>query len=198
MKALAWAAMSIVLFAGGLAHAQQVTSDQITEQLRPPPLTRSIAQPGGVPKADRELVDDLRGLTRSITVEERTALAPIVANDALPQLDLTIEFEFDSDELTPEASRTLFELGTALSGDTLKNMVFVLAGHTDAKGSEEYNLALSDRRALTVKRFLVRAFQIDPQSLIAVGFGEEQLKNVRDPEAAENRRVAVVNVGGGY
>ncbi|MBC8013736.1 MAG: OmpA family protein [Methyloceanibacter sp.] len=72
--------------------------------------------------------------------------------------------------------------------------MFLVAGHTDAKGSDGYNLDLSDRRAKSVLRFLIEEFDIDPKQLVAVSFGEEQLKNDEDPRAAENRRVQVVNV----
>ena len=72
--------------------------------------------------------------------------------------------------------------------------MFLVAGHTDAKGSDVYNLDLSDRRAKSVQNFLIEQFDIDPKQLVAIGFGEEQLKNKEDPRAAENRRVQVVNM----
>ena len=45
-----------------------------------------------------------------------------------------------------------------------------------------------------MKRFLVSNFHIDPESLITLGFGEEQLKNPYSPFSGENRRVQIVNV----
>jgi outer membrane protein OmpA-like peptidoglycan-associated protein len=72
--------------------------------------------------------------------------------------------------------------------------VFLVAGHTDAKESHDHNLNLSDRRAKAVRSFLIDKFGIDPERLVAVGFGEEQLKNKDDPLAAENRRVQVINM----
>jgi outer membrane protein OmpA-like peptidoglycan-associated protein len=72
--------------------------------------------------------------------------------------------------------------------------VFLVAGHTDAKGSDAYNLILPDQRAKAVAGFLVENFHIDPKQLVAVGFGEEKLKNSENPLAAENRRVQVVNM----
>jgi outer membrane protein OmpA-like peptidoglycan-associated protein len=70
--------------------------------------------------------------------------------------------------------------------------VFLVAGHTDAKGSDAYNLILPDQRAKAVAG--VENFHIDPKQLVAVGFGEEKLKNSENPLAAENRRVQVVNM----
>ena len=72
---------------------------------------------------------------------------------------------------------------------------FLIAGHTDAKGSDEYNLALSQRRAASVKAFLVETYKVDEGRLSVIGFGEEQLKNKEDPLADENRRVQIVNTG---
>lgn len=69
--------------------------------------------------------------------------------------------------------------------------VFQIEGHTDAVGSDAYNLQLSRQRARAVKQALIRFFVIPPHSLIAVGLGERYLKiPTPDPEA-ENRRVTV-------
>jgi hypothetical protein len=70
----------------------------------------------------------------------------------------------------------------------------MVAGHTDGRGSAEYNLGLSNARAKSVREFLIKKFDIAPDQLVAVGFGEEQLKNADDPDAGENRRVQVVNM----
>lgn len=86
------------------------------------------------------------------------------------------------------------KLGAALSDEKLKGSVFLVAGHTDAKGSDAYNLSLSDQRAKSVAEFLIENFHIDPKQLVAIGFGEEKLKNRENPLAAENRRVQVVNM----
>src|SRR6185369_13219338 len=76
----------------------------------------------------------------------------------------------------------------APSDDKLKGSVFLVSGHTDAKGSDAYNLSLSDQRAKSVAEFLIENFHIDPKQLVAIGFGEEKLKNRENPLAAENRR----------
>ena len=76
----------------------------------------------------------------------------------------------------------------------MQGAVFVLGGHTDAKGSDEYNRHLSERRAESVKYFLTHKFDLPAGSLIAIGYGEEQLKNPHDPYAPENRRVQIVNM----
>ena len=61
--------------------------------------------------------------------------------------------------------------------------------------SGERNMTLSERRAEAVRDYLVGHFSIGASRLIAIGYGEERLKNTADPDAAENRRVEVVNLG---
>ena len=75
-----------------------------------------------------------------------------------------------------------------LAGDT-----FLIAGHTDAAGTDSYNQSLSERRAEAVKIFLAQQFKLSSDQLVAIGFGKSQLKNTGNPLAAENRRVQIVN-----
>jgi len=144
----------------------------------------------------KELNAKLRGLkTRRITVEEREDVAKLIEESKAPNVDVQIFFAFDSAEILPEARPSLDELGKALSDAKLGNASFLIAGHTDAKGSDSYNLALSQRRAESVKAFLVETYGVDGARLAVIGFGEEQLKDPDDPFADENRRVQIVNTG---
>jgi outer membrane protein OmpA-like peptidoglycan-associated protein len=111
----------------------------------------------------------------------------------LPSVDLEVQFEYDSAILTPQAVETLTPLGHALSDARLADGAFLIAGHTDAKGSSSYNLRLSQRRAEAVRQFLIDNFKIAPERLVAKGFGEQRLKVQQTPRAAENRRVQIVN-----
>ena len=70
----------------------------------------------------------------------------------------------------------------------------MLAGHTDAVGGEEYNQDLSSRRADSVKSYLMQKYSLAPDHLVTAGFGKTRLKNKDNPQAAENRRVEVVNM----
>jgi outer membrane protein OmpA-like peptidoglycan-associated protein len=144
----------------------------------------------------KELNAKLRGFkTRQITVEERDDVAKLIEESKAPNVDVQILFAFDSADILPEARPSLDELGKALSNAKLGSAVFLIAGHTDAKGSADYNLALSQRRAGSVKAFLVETYGVDGGRLAVIGFGEEQLKNPDDPLADENRRVQIVNTG---
>ena len=159
-------------------------------------LTRSLgAQPSaGMSGRDKQFVNQMRGKTRGIRFEERKQLATIVKTYNLASVDLEIYFDYDSDMISAKARPDLVQLGTALRSDALKGAVFLVSGHTDAAGGGDYNLDLSDRRAQNVASFLTHTFGIESSRLIAVGYGEEQLKNPGDPTAAENRRVTIVNL----
>ncbi len=85
-------------------------------------------------------------------------------------------------------------LGKALSDPNLKGSTFVLAGHTDGVGGEEFNQELSNRRADSVKRYLTEKFGLASDHLVAAGYGKTRLKNPKNPSAPENRRVEVVNM----
>ncbi len=196
-------ALSVLLAAGtaALPAAAQsnVSADSILNALKPKGKTRSIVvgdQPSSMTADQKQFVRSLQGGTRAIVVEERKELAKIVKEQKLPSIDLTVNFDYNSADINRTAEPVLRELGTALRNPSLKGAVIMLSGHTDASGSAEYNQDLSQRRAQSVRSYLIQTYGVDDGQLIAVGFGEEQLKNTDQPEAPENRRVQIVNLGG--
>jgi outer membrane protein OmpA-like peptidoglycan-associated protein len=180
----------------GPAKAEDPSTNQIVKSLQPKVKFRSFdPNQAGKDAKQADLVHRLQNAkTRQITVEERKEVVDVIEDNDLPAIDLEVFFDFDSAEITPEALPILKKLGAALSDEKLKGSVFLVAGHTDAKGSDAYNLALSDQRAKSVAGFLIENFHLDPKQLVALGFGEEKLKNPENPLAAENRRVQVVNM----
>jgi outer membrane protein OmpA-like peptidoglycan-associated protein len=111
-------------------------------------------------------------------------------------LDLEIMFEFDSARLTREGREVLDVLGDALRSDELANASsIVLEGHTDAKGSDAYNNALSMMRAQAARQYLIQKFSFNVDKIRSLGKGKSQLADPRDPEGAVNRRVRVVVEG---
>jgi outer membrane protein OmpA-like peptidoglycan-associated protein len=178
------------------ASAEDPSTNQIVKSLQPKVKFRSFDPNQAAKDAKQaDLVHRLQNAkTRQITVEERKEVVEVIEDNDLPAIDLEVFFNFDSAEITPEALPILKKLGAALSDEKLKGSVFLVGGHTDAKGSDAYNLALSDQRAKSVAGFLIENFHLDPKQLVAIGFGEEKLKNKENPLAAENRRVQVVNM----
>lgn len=125
-------------------------------------------------------------------VEAKYATAPInqaVAQSPKKYSESRITFEVGSDRLTPYAKRVLDIFGTAIQSPQLANAQFVIEGHTDGTGSDQYNLDLSKRRAESVIRYLVHTSGIDPTRLAAKGKGRRELVNQDDPASSENRRV---------
>jgi outer membrane protein OmpA-like peptidoglycan-associated protein len=119
----------------------------------------------------------------------------IEGEDKPPSIDLYIAFEFDSDKLKTEVLLTLRRLGVALKDTRLSSYRFRIAGHTDAKGSAEYNQKLSERRAEAVRNYLVFQYDIEINRIETVGFGKTQLLDPLKPEDGINRRVQVINLG---
>jgi OmpA-OmpF porin, OOP family len=107
----------------------------------------------------------------------------------------TIQFAFGSTELTPESSATLKNLGDALNHQLADQKSFLIEGHTDRKGTRAYNDELSKGRAEAVKDYLVRETGVSPDRLQTAGKGFSEPANPKNPYAAENRRVVIVNLG---
>ncbi len=130
--------------------------------------------------------------TRSLSLGEREEIAEIAATK--PNIDLDIQFDYNSDKITQTSMPSVQALGQALTNANLKGSTFVVAGHTDAIGSEGYNQDLSERRAETIKRYLTEKFGIAGSDLVAVGYGKTKPKDPNAPMDPINRRVQVVNM----
>jgi outer membrane protein OmpA-like peptidoglycan-associated protein len=103
-------------------------------------------------------------------------------------LAVPIRFGFDSAQVLPESMPALEAVasGIKLAGPSAK---IVIEGHTDAVGSDAYNLTLSEKRALAVKTYLVLQQGIPAGNLRTVGLGKSELITPEKPLAPENRRV---------
>jgi outer membrane protein OmpA-like peptidoglycan-associated protein len=107
--------------------------------------------------------------------------------------NLHVSFEYNSAVLQTDARITLDNLGLALSDPSLAGYKFLIGGHTDAKGSATYNQALSKKRALAVRDYLVSHYKIPASKLTAKGYGSVQLLDPEHPLNGINRRVQIVN-----
>jgi outer membrane protein OmpA-like peptidoglycan-associated protein len=157
--------VSFFLVGTGYAQApmRSATSEELIQKLEPssPPLLT-------------------RGM-RNLTPEARQK----------PNVDLSIQFEFDSAKLLPESRPLLDNLAKAINSDKLRGFTFVIEGHTDIVGSTEYNQKLSDQRALSVLAYLASK-GVSKERLKALGKGSTELLMPDKPDAAENRRVRVI------
>lgn len=127
---------------------------------------------------------------------DRVNRAPLFAQlDQLAQFTIAVQFDFNSARIRPDSFRAVGLMADALYHPYLQGYRFLIVGNTDAKGSREYNLKLSQQRADAIRDALINPFGISPSRIEAVGLGEEQLLNPAKPDAAENRRVQLINIG---
>ena len=100
-------------------------------------------------------------------------------------------FEYDSDELTPEAQQTLNEDATMLKRYT--TWAVTIEGHCDERGTAEYNLALGERRAVTTRAYLM-SLGVAADRLRTVSYGKEFPFDAAHTETAfsKNRRAHFV------
>lgn len=128
------------------------------------------------------------GYGRPVPIDRSGTPATVVI-DTRYVFEQTVYFRYDSAELTERARTQLTALGRALQSPRLKPYRYLIAGHTDAVGSPDYNRDLSLRRAVAVARYLVARFGIEPRRIEVAGFGATRLKDPRNPLGAVNRRV---------
>src|ERR1700710_1166453 len=197
-------ALSIVTFGAalsmtaGLAFAgDTVSADKILNALKPKSATRGLSVGPQVDTAaqakEASFVDKLRNRkTRSLSRGERQEIAEIASSK--PKIDLEIRFDYNSADISKASMPAVQELGKALSNPNLKGSTFVVAGHTDAAGGEDYNQGLSERRADTIKRYLTESYDINGADLVTVGYGKSRPKDAADPLDPANRRVQVVKM----
>jgi outer membrane protein OmpA-like peptidoglycan-associated protein len=123
--------------------------------------------------------------------------APPSASPQRTSISLNVFFEFDSDKILPDYFRDLEKLGNVLTAPEYSVNRVQVEGHTDSIGSDSYNLRLSERRAESVKQYLVQRFQIPSDRLVVRGFGKSQpiASNATPDGRDKNRRVEVVNLG---
>jgi peptidoglycan-associated lipoprotein len=102
-------------------------------------------------------------------------------------LEDRISFDFDQSDLSSEARQKLSAKAEVLRGQP--NLSLRIEGHADERGSDEYNLALSNRRAISAMRYLMNQ-GVAQDRLESVGFGEERPLDSAETEAAwaRNRR----------
>jgi outer membrane protein OmpA-like peptidoglycan-associated protein len=180
-----------------LAGSDTVPAAQILNALKPKQATRSLSAGAQVDPTvtakEASFLNTVRNRqTRSLSLGERQEIAEIAANK--PKIDLEIHFDYNSADISKGSTQAVQELGKALSDASMKGSTFVVAGHTGAIGSEAYNQDLSERRADTIKRYLVEHYGLTGSDLVTVGYGKTRPKDPSAPMDPTNRRVQVVNM----
>lgn len=131
-------------------------------------------------------------IDRTYSMEE-VRRSPML-RDRMRRIDLdAINFEFGAWEVTQDQYPALQRVANAMRRviDRNPDEMFLVEGHTDAVGSDEDNLSLSDRRAESVAIILTEQFAVPPENLTTQGYGEQYLKVNTEQAERQNRRVAV-------
>jgi outer membrane protein OmpA-like peptidoglycan-associated protein len=157
-----------------IVEYEHASDDDLYETLEAPPIDR---------------------LDRAYSLEEIRDNYELRARVRRIDLD-TVNFEFGSWEVGPDQYHKLERIARAILRLLERNpdAVVMVEGHTDAVGSDEDNLSLSDRRASAVAEILSDQFGVPPENLVTQGYGEQYLKvETQGPERL-NRRVTILNI----
>jgi peptidoglycan-associated lipoprotein len=124
----------------------------------------------------------------TIGIERPKHNTPIPLNELDSSLVQRVHFDYDKDLLLPDA-----KTGIQINAAWIKMHTeydILLEGHCDERGSNEYNIALGDRRAQSVREYMIRQ-GINPERIITRSFGEEKPLDLRQTNEAFalNRRV---------
>ncbi|RZL91132.1 MAG: OmpA family protein [Variovorax sp.] len=152
--------------------------------------TRSIRLLDDAPAAQPKFIA-AAAVALAKTSARASAPAPTAPEDSTADasaLSLPVRFAFDSADILPAARAQLDALADGIKLLEPKSIVTV-EGHTDAVGSDAYNLELSRVRARAVRDYLVQRHGIDAARLKTVGYGEGRPIEDAEPNAAVNRRV---------
>ncbi len=173
-------------------------------QLCCPRLDVDIPREEYIVDAGRASEDDIYGALRRAPVEplDRTytldeVLASASLRERLRSVNIdTINFDFGSWEVGPQQAAMLESVAAVLRRITNDSPgeTFLVEGHTDAVGSEEDNLSLSDRRAQAVADVLSQQFGVPRENLVTQGYGKQFLLIPTDGPERRNRRVVVRRV----
>jgi OmpA-OmpF porin, OOP family len=137
------------------------------------------------------LAQPAKPMTTAATAPHRAKVASAAAPLAGTRANLMLNFEYNSDQMTPAAEGKAKVFAQALMSPELKDKRFLIEGHTDSRGSRDLNVDLSRRRAQSVANFLV-AQGVDQGRVEVKGVGPDQPLPGHSAAAEANRRVEAV------
>jgi outer membrane protein OmpA-like peptidoglycan-associated protein len=157
-------------------------------------LLLSVATASAEELSHEEMICALNPQCATPFVDRRLRGVTSIASVRAPlSFDITLNFAYDSAELTPDSRAKLDRVAKALTDPTTNKFDIIVSGHTDGRGSVEYNQRLSERRAEASRRYLITQHGIAPSRLVAKGYGKSQLLLPAEPSNELNRRVQFQN-----
>ena len=192
MKKSIWVVLALLLVIPGLLFTAscgkkslkadiETMKDKTKEAPAPPPPPPPAPAPAPVVQKAPEPV---KISEEEIRAREKAAAMQVLMNE-------DVYFDYDSAALTPAAQEILKK--KAVSLNKYSNVSMTIEGHCDERGTNEYNLALGERRAESAKKFLVD-LGLASSRFTTISFGEEKPKATGQYEAswAENRRTDII------
>lgn len=168
---------------------------------QPAPAPAPAAQPDDQAARDRARMDSIDAANRAKAERDRAAAdaaakAAALKASLMQDLSAMIHFEFDKSDVKSDDETNLNRKAAILASNG--GVRIRIAGHADERGSDEYNLALGNRRAASAKRYLVNK-GVEGGRIETVSYGEERpLDSGHDETAwAKNRRDEFDVTGGG-
>ncbi|MGH7568234.1 MAG: peptidoglycan-associated lipoprotein Pal [Gemmatimonadales bacterium] len=146
-------------------------------------------------EAERRAREEAERIARQREADSLAAIAR-AADDVRNMLAAMIHFDFDRANIRPDDAATLDQKVAILQANP--DLRIRITGHCDERGSDEYNLALGNRRSTAAKQYLV-SHGIDASRIETQSYGEERpIAAGSDEDAwAQNRRAEVEIIGGG-
>jgi peptidoglycan-associated lipoprotein len=181
----------------GCALTLTACSKKTPETMTPAPTTPPVAQRDTAAErmareaAERARQDSIARARASEDAAERERQLQAIRG----VLEAPVYFEYDDDRLTEAAATALAQKVQILRANP--GVSVRITGHTDERGSVEYNLALGMRRAQSTRDY-ISGFSVDPSRLEIVSMGEDQPEDPGHDEAAwsKNRRAAFMITSG--
>jgi len=153
--------------------------------------TQRVVKEEEIASAERKKIGDfeIKGVTEDELEEAREEVAKLRKQETIKLS--TIYFAFDDYSLSEQAEKKLIENAAWLINNP--NKTIIIEGHCDERGTEEYNIALGERRANSAKKYLIN-LGVNPDQLSTISYGEERpADSGHDEDAwAKNRRAEFV------
>lgn len=186
----------VTLLALGMTTActtKRTGGDQV--EVTGPGGSAGTAGTGGAIGADASAASVGGGLDSSSLGGDAAAGGAAAAGNGSPLSVRVVHFDYDSADLQQDSLAVLQAHAKYLSGHAAARLA--IGGHTDERGTREYNMALGERRAKTVAAFLA-SNGAKSEQLEVISYGEEKPLSLEDSEAAwaENRRAELVYTAG--
>jgi peptidoglycan-associated lipoprotein len=180
--------LAVVASAAALCLVACAKKQQPQTEPEAEPAPAAVA-PAAEPNADSLAAEQARLEAERLAAERARLEAERARLEALINQIMSedVYFDFDRSELTEKAKELLAQVGELLIKE--ERFTITIEGHTDARGTEDYNFTLGAKRAMKVKEFLV-AYGIDAKRMESVSYGKEapKVEGATEEAYTQNRR----------